>query len=362
MKWPENFRVGWIPNGTFSESDRDVYLYSQWLADLQLNNLRKSFAQQGIGLYMDMPLGTHPDGFDCWFEPEVFANKVKGGAPPDGFFTEGQDWGFQPSHPEQTRQNGHQYFRQIVKKMTSCSSMVRIDHAMSLQRLYWIPEGFQATEGLYVHYPTDELFAVLMLESQRQKCPLVGEDLGTVTPEIRERLEKHGIIRMYVGQFECSPESVPPFNQPGKGTVTSLNTHDTPTATAFWLGLDIDLRREMNLLDEHQYQQEQHSRAMLRKVFSEYFGCTETDIITEKTEEVLKAWMLELAQSPAQFFLVNLEDLWLEKLPQNVPGTGHERPNWQRRSALSLEEIQSDPRVVEFLKKLDLVRKMSSSQ
>jgi 4-alpha-glucanotransferase len=355
--WPAELRSGNIPEGSYLETDRDFFLFTQWMADDQINRLKKTFTDEGIGLYMDLPLGTHPDGFDCWYEPEWFANQVTGGAPPDSFFTEGQNWGFQPLHPEKVRQQGHLYFRQILEKMTSCSNMVRIDHAMSLQRLYWIPEGFQATEGLYVHYPTEELFAILNIESMRQECPLVGEDLGTVTPEIRDRLDKHGILRMYVGQFECAMDSNPPFKEPGRSFVASLNTHDTPTAAAFWAGLDIDLRREMGLIEEADYDREHISRSELKARFLQYFEIDPEAAEDEKVQMIIRNWYLALAKSTSCFVLVNLEDLWLEKAPQNIPGTGHERPNWQRKSAYSIGDLATSPGVSLFLQSLDSARK-----
>jgi 4-alpha-glucanotransferase len=228
---------------------------------------------------------------------------------------------------------------------------------MSLQRLYWIPKGFDATQGVYVHYPTEELFAVLNLESHRQQCALVGEDLGTVTPEIRNLLDEHRIFRMYVGQFECAPESSPPFSEPKASVIASLNTHDTPTAAAFWLGKDIELRQTMGFLDKSGVEKEQHMRQVTRDSFLKHFSISGDFTKAEVIKEVLRRWMLELATSPARFFLINLEDLWLEKSPQNIPGTGHERPNWQRKSALSLEEICRDPEIVSFLEELDSVRK-----
>jgi len=356
-KWGSALRSGTIPDGTFDKDARNLYLYAQWLAAAQIDQLSADFSEQGAGLYMDLPLGTHPDGFDCWHDPGVFASGVTGGAPPDGFFTQGQNWGFQPIHPENIRRQGYRYLRQVLEPMTACSAMIRIDHAMSLQRLYWIPDGFRATDGVYVHYPTDELFAVLTIESRRSNCLLVGEDLGTVTPKIRQRLERHGVFRMYVAQFECAPHSTPPFHLPIHPVVASLNTHDTPTAAAFWQGRDIDLRLEMGLLDEDQLREEHRFREEMRAAMRRYFHCNADD--PSAPQKILQSWMLELARSPAAFFLVNLEDLWLETEPQNIPGTGHERPNWRRKAARSLEEMRADPDLAAFFQNLESARKGS---
>jgi 4-alpha-glucanotransferase len=198
--------------------DRAVryHLYVQWAMALQIAALRDAPGARGGSagdpgssptLYLDLPLGTHPDGFDVWRFGEAFASGLSGGAPPDPFQEQGQDWGFPPLHPERTRQDGHRYLRSCLRHLMRASGMLRLDHVMSLHRLWCIPSGHPPTDGAYVRYPAEELYATLCVESHRWKCEVVGEDLGTVPAEVRDTMERRGLRRMYVLTFEVE---VPP--------------------------------------------------------------------------------------------------------------------------------------------------------
>jgi 4-alpha-glucanotransferase len=209
-----------------------------------------------------------------------------------------------------------------------------------------------------VNYPTEDLLAVLALESNRCGCVVVGEDLGTVSPLIREKMGQHEIHRMYVGQFENSNESWPPVSSVAEGVVASLNTHDTPTAVAFWRGLDIDLRREMGLLNEAEWNLEKEQRRELVLRLQEFLGSGGGPASQPAELNSIVQWLEYLARSDARYVLVNLEDLWLEEKPQNVPGTGPERPNWRRKSRCSLEEIIGDYTINDILRGIDSCRKL----
>jgi 4-alpha-glucanotransferase len=354
--WPEPLRGGGLAALDREDGDYFYHLYAQWLTQLQAESLLSRARAREVGLYLDLPLGVHPDGFDAWDERESFAEGVSGGSPPDGFFTEGQDWGFQPLHPEQERHTGYRYFRSVLGHMMNNCDMLRIDHAMSLQRLFWVPHGRKATDGVYVHYPSEELFAVVALESSRHSCTVVGEDLGTVTPEIREKMRRHGVLRMYVGQFDFNTEQAPPFNRPGREMVASLNTHDTATAAGFWHGDDIELRHELGLLEGTELDNERHGRAYLRERFQQHLGITGDPLSEEVQSEVLRRWLAFLAESDAVNLLITLEDLFNERRPQNVPGTVDEKPNWRGRTRLSLEEFSNDARVLEILEMVNRLR------
>ncbi len=356
--WPERLRDGTFLAGDYDESSKVYHLYSQWLADQQVESLHAVAGESEVGVYLDFPLGVHPDGFDAWLESSSFAANVSGGAPPDDFFRKGQDWGFRPQHPEESRRLGHRYLREVLGQLMRRCDLVRIDHFMSLQRLYWIPNGWDPENGVYVSYPTEDLLAVLAVESNRHCCVVVGEDLGTVSPLIREKMGQHEIHRMYVGQFENSIQSWPPLSSVAEGVVASLNTHDTPTAVAFWRGLDMDLRREMGLLNEDEWNSEKEQRiALVRRLQSFLNGEGEPFSRSAELTAIVK-WIEYLAGSDARYVLVNLEDLWLEEKPQNIPGTGPERPNWKRKSRYSLEEFISDDSLRDILWGIDSCRKL----
>lgn len=329
---------------------------AQWLCHRQVGEVLSRGHEIGVDLYLDLPLGVHPDGFDAWRWSDSFVPGISGGAPPDGFFTEGQDWGFPPLHPERIRSEGYAYLRHVISHLTRHCRLVRIDHAMSLQRLYWVPLGMTAKEGLYVHYRSDELFAVLCIESARNECALVGEDLGTVTPEIRENMDRRGVHRMYVGQFEFSADQTPPFHDPPRRVVASLNTHDTPTAAGFWYGDDIDDRVQLGILEQERAASELEARGVIRSAFMRYLDIEGDELDPDVQYAVLRGWLEHLAASEALQLLVSLEDLLQERVPQNVPGTVDERPNWRRKTHLSFERLCNDPRLADTLLSIDTKR------
>lgn len=337
----------------------EYHLYVQWLAHQQMNHLREHAGSQGVDLYMDFPLGVHPDGYDASAYSDFFANGVSGGAPPDDFFTAGQDWGFRPMHPWKSRERGHSYFRRIVRNLMSFSNVIRLDHVMNLHRLYWVPLGLPADQGAYVRYPSEELYAVLMLESHKQQCVIVGEDLGTVPPEVRENMQGHGILRMYVGQFEVNPWDQPRLHEPSDFMAASINTHDTPTFSGFSKSLDIYERVNLGILREGEVQGEREGRESVLRCLAEELGLQfpgEGEAWESCLPEVLKRWLLRLAESPARYLIVNLEDLWLEDSPQNVPGTTTQKPNWKQKMKNSFENISQDSYIDVLLREVNRMR------
>lgn len=339
----------------------EYHLYVQWLAHLQMNHFRESAEKLGVDLYMDLPLGVHPDGYDAAVYGDFFAQGVSGGAPPDAFFTAGQDWGFRPMHPWKSREMGHAYFRRIIRNLMKFSSVIRLDHVMSLHRLYWVPLGLPADQGVYVRYPSEELYAILMLESHRNQCVIIGEDLGTVPPEVREKMVRHGILRMYVGQFEINPWEKPHLNEPAPNMAASINTHDTPTFSGFSKGLDIFDRVGLGILMESEVLGEKEARDRVLRGLAEDLGVTFTGPGKEWEENlpnVLRLWLLKLAGSQARYLIINLEDLWLEDSPQNVPGTTTQKPNWRQKMRKSFEVISRDQELGELLSQINRCRKL----
>lgn len=292
-----------------------AYLYGQWLADRQLEELQRACGKAGVGLYFDLPLGVHPKGYDAWKERESFVQGMNVGAPPDTFFTGGQDWGFRPMHPEKIRERGYDYFIRSVRQSMRYASMLRVDHIMGLHRLFWVPEGRPAKEGVYVRYHAEEMYAVLCVESHRNRCAVVGEDLGIVPPEVRRMMRRRGLARMFVVQYEMRP-GLRPLRRAPPRSLASLNTHDMPPFSDFWAGWP-DRQRLLRQL---------RSEGWLRPGEG------------EQGPAVAQALLRALASGPAESVLVNLEDLWGERRPHNVPGTSGGK-NWRRKARYSLEQI-----------------------
>jgi 4-alpha-glucanotransferase len=355
-------RKGRLLEEDYPVESRDYHIYVQWVADQQMQSIRELSQEEGVGLYLDLPLGVHPDGYDVWRNQHLFAQDVSGGAPPDSFFTKGQNWGFRPLHPERSRLEHHTYFRQILAHLTSHSDLMRIDHVMSLHRLYWVPAGFSAEDGVYVHYPREELFAILALESHRQKCVIVGEDLGTVPTIVRKSMADHGIHHMYVSIFEFSSSGESPLNEVPADTLASMNTHDTATFAAFCQKLDIEQRRKMNLLDDRGCEEETSGRDSLLDFLYRFFSIEGDRQNPQVQLALLKALLSHLGVSKSRYLLLNLEDLWLETLSQNVPGTGLERPNWRNKVRFDFEEFSVDKNLLKLLRKIDSLRRRSEDK
>lgn len=349
-QWPERLREGELAPADYDEEDRRYHLWAQWAVDEQLRQLAGEARQAGPGLYLDLPLGVHGAAYDVWRERQLFARGVSAGAPPDALFTQGQDWGFPPLVPERLRAQGYRYWIDSLRHHLQHAGMLRIDHVMQLHRLYWVPQGFAATEGVYVTNPADELYAVLCLESQRHRARIVGENLGTVPPEVGESLGRHGLLGMYVVQYEIHPDGG--LREPPANAVASLNTHDMPTFRGFWEGRDLAALHRLGLLDDESFAAQRERRRAQREGLARRFGLDDPDG-AESVDGALAALLAELGASRAELVLVNLEDLWQEREPQNVPGTYLEHANWQRKARLTLEEMCASPEIAALLERLD---------
>lgn len=336
--------------GTGHDGATAFHLYCQWAAHAQM-----TAAAQRLSLLADFPVGSHPDGFDPVWSPTSFVARVHGGAPPDAFFPGGQDWGFRPLHPERIREDGYAFLTAALDRAFRHAACVRIDHVMGLQRLYMIPDGTEG-RGAYVEYHAEEMHALVALEAHRHGCAVVGEDLGTVPPEVRPRLAREGILRTWVFQFE-STESCP-LPAPPDDCLAALGTHDLPRFAAFLWGEDIGTREEQGLLTVEESRQENETRARWRAHLLERLGIEPLEPLepleslepgrglelepNATTASALEGCLGALARSAAPIALVDLEDVWGERAPQNVPGTGPEAQNWRRRSSRTLEEMEAD--------------------
>ena len=231
--WPAPLRDGVIKEGDYDEEAMRYHLYVQWLAHQQLQSLSQKAREKGVRLYFDLPLGVHPDGYDVWREPNLFVLGASAGAPPDAFFAKGQDWGLPPLHPERLREQGYRYYIACVRHLLQMAGILRIDHVMGFHRLFFVPRGMKANQGVYVRYRAEEFYALLALEAHHHQAIIVGEDLGTVPPEVRPAMERHGLHRTYVAQFSLTPDARQALLPPSSNMVASLNTHDTPTFAGF---------------------------------------------------------------------------------------------------------------------------------
>jgi len=348
--WPARARAGTPEPDHVDATEERFHLVAQALVRQQLHDLRQRLEEDGMRLGLDLAVGVHPDGYDPWSRQTLFGEGMSVGAPPDQGFPSGQDWGFAPVLPEASRREGHRYLAASIAHQAGLAGVLRVDHIMAWTRLYWIPHGFGLHEGTYVSYPAEELFAILTLESNRNRCEVVGENLGNVPPEIYEALPRHRIWGMYLAEFQASKD--PGVAPPTAADMALVGTHDTPTFAGWLAGTDIAERVHYGLLAEEAAPRVRAERARAARRLSRRLART------LKEPRALLAELLEwLGRSDSPLVVPWLEDLWLEDRGVNLPGTrSSDRPNWQRPMRRLLDEIFADPEIDGLIRRLQRAR------
>ncbi|MDO8361458.1 MAG: 4-alpha-glucanotransferase [Actinomycetota bacterium] len=325
------------------------HLVGQWLADVQLGEVAAAARRQGQLLALDVALGAHADGFDVWHEGNLFVQDVAVGAPPDPVFMGGQNWGFPPIHPQRSRLTGHRYVRETFRHHLRHAGLLRIDHVMGLFRQWWVPAGLPATDGCYVHYPLDEMFAIVCLEAHLAGAVIVGENLGTVPHEVHQGLAEHHLLGIHVAQDALPSYGTDGMWHAGSGVMAMLSTHDSVPFASFWHGGDIDRAHRLGLVNDGERDRLLGERAHMRERVVRHLaavGLLQLDAEgNATTEEIMAAVVLEMASMRSEITVFALDDLWLEARSQNVPGTFQEEPNWRHVAALTLDEVAADPRI-----------------
>ena len=355
--WPQALRDGVVSEQDCSRETEHYHAYVQWLADEQLAHVSARARQKGLKLYLDLPLGVHPDGYDTWRESDLFVPGVSAGAPPDALFHKGQNWGFPPLHPVKMRQQVYRYPIAYLNHHMRYADVLRVDHVMSLHHLFWVPQGMEATAGVYIRYPADEMYAVLSVESHRHQCLVVGENLGTVPAYVNDAMAQHGVHGLYVAQYEVPLDPDGGLRDIPPASVASLNTHDMPPFAAFWQGLEIERWQALGVITEAEAKTRTNDRHAAKRALARFLG--QRGYLKGDPGDiglVFRVCLRFLADSPAQMLLVNMEDLWLETEQQNIPGVVEGHPNWQRKARLDFHTFSKMPEVVELLGRVNQAR------
>ncbi len=327
----------------------DFLAWLQWLADEQLATAARAAADGGmaIGLYRDLTVGADRAGAETWANAGAVAADAQVGAPPDIFNPAGQDWGLPPFQPRALREEGYRSFIELIRANMRHAGGLRIDHVMGLQHLYWVPAGRGPSEGAYVRYPMEDMLGILALESHRQRCLVVGEDLGTVPEGFRERMADAGILSYRVLFFErdgggafLAPDDYPAL------ALAVVGSHDLPTLKGWWQGRDLELKERLGLFpDAGESARQREAREDERRALLEALQAQ--DLLAGKAEPdfaaLSRAAHAFLARSPSLLAMAQLDDLTAELEPVNVPATSAEHPNWRRRHSLTLEELPDAP-------------------
>ncbi|MEW5878998.1 MAG: malto-oligosyltrehalose synthase [Pseudomonadota bacterium] len=356
--WPTEYRDPDSPAvAAFAAANAervDFYAYLQWLADEQLAAAARRAADMAVGLYADLAVSVDAGGAESWAEQRLYAHGVRIGAPPDDFNPKGQDWGLPPWRPEALRAAAHAPFVAVLRANMRHAGALRIDHVMALMRLYLIPPGIDAAQGAYVHYAFEELAAAVTIESHRNRCLVIGEDLGTVPAAIRAALAAAGVLSYKVLYFEREADGG--FRAPADFPALALvaaSTHDLPTLAGWWEERDLALRAALNLFPSDELaaaQRAQRARdrpALLHMLVREGLLPEATDPPPSLDERLSHAIHAHIARTAAAIAVVQPEDVFGAREQVNLPGTTSEHPNWQRKLEVPLERWAADARFVD---------------
>jgi 4-alpha-glucanotransferase len=310
--------------------DKNYHRYAQYACHVQLQNF-KNRAEAGncAELYLDYTVGVSGGGFDAQQFPDLFLTDFSVGAPPDLFYSHGQNWGFQPYNPRALVKDKFRYFRATIAHYFRYARMLRLDHILGLYRIFCIPNGKPVDQGAYVFFPFDAFLAILCVEAERHQGVLVGEDQGTVPPMIRARMKQHGIYGIWIGQMEMKGKIEDAFKTLHPYVMASFNTHDMYPLQAYLRNDDLKQLQDLGLLDDD-------AAAML---------------IAERNKN-LPAWRKlddpfltgteHMAASAAAFVMVTPDDAWGDINPQNIPGITTQYPNWRKKLRHPVETWGND--------------------
>jgi (1->4)-alpha-D-glucan 1-alpha-D-glucosylmutase len=362
--WPERYRdpasAAVMAFAREKQARVEYYAYLQWNADLQLGSVAAACGGMTVGLYRDLAVGADGAGAEAWSDPGALLPGISVGAPPDALNAIGQSWGLAPLSPLGLRERAYRPFAALIRANMRHAGALRFDHAMSLQRLFWIPAGAPPAAGAYVRYPFSELLAIVALESERNACLVVGEDLGTVPEGFRERMQWARILSYRLLYFEqgqdgafTAPDDYPPL------ALVAPGTHDLPTLPAYWEGRDAAMRAEIGLLPASStIEDAQAERDRERDALVAAF--TAAGVLDEETAQrlraaraapdggglrtVIEAAYAYLAQTRSRLLMASIEDVLGIEEQINVPGTIYDQPNWRRKVTIDVEDIATDER------------------
>lgn len=358
--WPAGLRD---PRSAETEAARrellprvDFHSRLAWLTDQQLAAAGRAAADAGmaVGIVHDLAVGVHPDGADAWAQQDAFAAGMSVGAPPDAFNALGQDWGLPPWRPDVLAASGYAPYRGLLQGLLRNAGALRIDHVMGLFRLWWVPAGQEPTRGTYVRYDAEAMLAVLALEAHRAGAVVIGEDLGTVEPGVREALELRGVFGTSVLWFErdwagtghpLAPETW------RAGCVATATTHDLPSTAARLTGEHVELRHRLGLLTRPLAQEQAEEHAEVAEWLGYLTGLGLLPDGSDDEEDQIRAVYRFLLRTPARMVGVWLPDTVGDRRPQNLPGTWDQYPNWRLPIAdaagrpVTLEELVASPRL-----------------
>lgn len=336
-RWPDRFRTPATARHAPSPTDMAFHIWLQWLADRQLGQAHARAQRSGLalGLYLDLAIGARRNGAEAWSGAEVMAKDVSLGAPPDHLSPAGQNWQLAAYAPRRLAAQGYAPLRQILRQVMRHCGILRIDHALGLNRSYWIPDD--GSPGGYIRQPFQPLMALIAIEAQRAGTVIVGEDLGLVPDGFRDTMADNGFYGYTVLQYEKTDAGR--FRDAGDLRAQSLacfGTHDTPTVAGFWSGCDIDWWHRLGWIDGAGRSRARKQRATEK---ADLLEVSQTNLDQRSAADLADTVHGQLADGPTALAAVQLDDILGMTEAQNLPGTVDEHPNWRRKSPVAVEDL-----------------------
>lgn len=364
-RWPDGLRdprSAETARARAESLDRvDFHCRLAWLTESQLTAAQRAAREAGmeVGVVHDLAVGVHPGGADAWAQQAYFAAGMSVGAPPDAFNARGQDWGLPPWRPDRLAESGYEPYRQLLRALFRYAGALRIDHVMGLFRLWWVPQGHPPTEGTYVRYDAEAMLAVLVLEASRAGAVVIGEDLGTVEPGVREVLRERGVLGTSVLWFERDWEGdgrpLPPERWRADCLATAT-THDLPSTASRLTGEHVELRDSLGLLTRPLDEERAEAAAdagewleLLARLGLLHGTGGGADPSSEEAQ--IQAVHRFLLRTPSRMVGIWLPDTVGDRRPQNLPGTWDQYPNWRLPIAdgegrvMTLEDLAASARL-----------------
>jgi len=370
--WPEAYQN---PNSdevaTFKHTHAvriDFFAYLQWLAHRQLSAAGQVAKENGmpVGLYLDLAVGCDGSGVDVWSDKDVYVAGAAVGAPPDLLNTLGQDWGLTPINPVALQQQGYQPLVKALRSNMQYAGALRIDHILGLMRQYWVAPGMKADQGVFITFPLQDILRIIALESRREQCVVIGEDLGTVPDGFSEVMHAAGLLSYKVLYFEQweSGLFMRPDTYPELSMVT-VSTHDLPTLTGWWTGRDLEWRQNLDLYPNEEMgvkdrsgrlSDRQHLLSALDDMNVIDMSKAPAQSPATMNRELTVAVQKFLAQAPSRIQLIPMEDALEIKEQVNIPGTIDEHPNWRQKLPVTIESFTKQGSVEELAQAMQTFR------
>ena len=338
-EWPEEWRepdeakCAFLRQGPDAASIEFVE-FVQWVADRQLKACRDHAVRLGmkVGLYLDVAVGVQCDGFDAWNEQAAISRHLAVGAPPDPLNTAGQNWGLAGFNAAGLELRSFEPYREMLRASMRYAGAIRLDHVLGLKRLYLVPHGFAANNGVYVQMPFEALLAATAQESTKHRCVVIGEDLGTVPPGFREQMTDWGIWSYQVMMFERDQHgSFCDVDHYASNALVTFNTHDLSTYAGWRSFSDLALKRSLGIDPGESDDARWHALTLL------------SDVLRHNAIDThdLYAVASFLARTKSRLLAISLDDLLGVIEQPNIPGTVNEHPNWRQRLPLALDQLAS---------------------